>query len=97
MLFINGVSQKRGLLSLLRDRAEQATSSRRPSLTLPTSSALGSPVWIQLQNFFFRKKKRLTTVCLTDSSCVSSGAAGKLTRKRHDIKSAAVVNICQGT
>ena len=69
ILFINGVSEKRGLLSLLRDRAEQATSSRRPSLTLPTSSGLGSPVWIQLQHFFFRKKKqkkKTTNNCMSD-------------------------------
>lgn len=38
--------------------------------------------------FFFKKEKVLTTVCLTDSSCVSSGAAGRLTREKCDINTA---------
>lgn len=38
--------------------------------------------------FFFLKEKVLTTVCLTDSSCVSSGAAGRLTREKCDIDTA---------
>lgn len=45
--------------------------------------ALGSSFWIQQLLFFLlpRKKRVPTNVCLTDSSCVSSGAAGKLMRK----------------
>lgn len=75
------VSEKR-LLSLLLDRAE------RP---LPHTDSLCQPalllaVWIQLQTFWLWENRRLTAACLTGSSCVLSGTAGKLTRKRHDIK-----------
>lgn len=87
ILYEKCLSQKRGLLSLLLDRAEQTTSSHRPSLSLPTSSALGNSVWTQLQYIFLWEKRGPTTLCLTDCSSVSSGAAGKLRRKRHDIKS----------
>lgn len=82
---------KRSELPLLPDSAEQAASSNRPSLTLPTSFALGNSSLDSAATFFLQKEKVLTTVCLTDSSCVSSGAAGKLMRKRHYINMAVAV------